>query len=130
MIASATTHGALAAQAMTTARIAEAIGRSGPRISRPRMFLIVAAIGGILMLRALSQVVAMGLAADGARDRMELAAKLDPGSYRIHIALAQSSRRAGRPHTGHVVFTNSGTCASGESPRPVNCVIFGNSTGS
>jgi len=41
-------------------------------------------------------VVAMGIAADGGRDRMELAARLDPGSYRIHIALAQEWRRAGR----------------------------------
>ncbi len=39
------------------------------------------------------------------------------------------SRRAGRPHVGHVVFTHSGTCASGESPRPVNSVTVGSTTG-
>jgi hypothetical protein len=58
--------------------------------------LAVAAVGSLLALRALSQVVAMGVAAGGERDRMELAARLDPASYRIHIALAQDWRRAGR----------------------------------
>ena len=45
----------------------------------------------------------MGIAADGGRDRMELAARLDPGSYRIHIALAQEWRAARpvRPGTDH-----------------------------
>jgi O-antigen ligase len=61
-----------------------------------RVLLAVAAIGGVVVLRALSQVVAMTIAADGGRDSMELAARLDPGSYRIHIALAQEWRRAGR----------------------------------
>ena len=40
------------------------------------------------------------------------------------------SRRAGPPHVGHVAFTNSGTCASGESPLPLNSWIFGSTTGS
>ena len=61
-----------------------------------RVVHAVAAVGGILALRALAQVIAMGIAADGKRDRMELAARVDPGSYRIHIALAQEWRRAGR----------------------------------
>jgi O-antigen ligase len=61
-----------------------------------RIVLAVAAVGGILALRALTQVIAMGIAAGGERDRMELAARVDPGSYRIHIALAQGWRRAGR----------------------------------
>ncbi len=61
-----------------------------------RAVLTVAALGGILALRAVTQVVAMGIAADGGRVRMELAARLDPGNYRIHIALAQEWRRAGR----------------------------------
>jgi hypothetical protein len=56
----------------------------------------VAVIGGILTLRSLSQVVAMGIAAGGERNRMELAARLDPASYRVHITLAQDWRRAGR----------------------------------
>ena len=69
---------------------------SPPPAARRRIVLAVAAIGGVLTLRALSQVVAMGIAAGGERDRMELAARLDPASYRIHIALAQDWRRAGR----------------------------------
>ncbi len=40
------------------------------------------------------------------------------------------SRRAGPPHFGHATLTNSGTFASGESPRPVNSATFGSSTGS
>ena len=36
------------------------------------------------------------------------------------MSIVSVSRRAGPPHFGHVTFTNSGTCASGESPRPVN----------
>ena len=46
------------------------------------------------------------------------------------MSIVSVSRRAGPPHFGHVTLTNSGTCASGESPRPVNCAIFGSSTGS
>ena len=34
------------------------------------------------------------------------------------MSIVSVSRRAGPPHFGHVTFTNSGTCASGESPRP------------
>jgi hypothetical protein len=67
-----------------------------PPATHRRVMLPVAVMGGILVLRALAQVVAMGVAEDGTRDRMALAARLDPGSYRIHIALAQSWRRAGR----------------------------------
>jgi O-antigen ligase len=70
--------------------------QSPPPAARRRIVLAVAAIGGVLTLRALSQVVAMGIAAGGERNRMELAARLDPASYRIHIALAQDWRRAGR----------------------------------
>jgi O-antigen ligase len=64
--------------------------------ARRRVALAVALIGGMLTVRALSQVVAMGIAAGGQRNRMELAARLDPASYRIHIALAEDWRRAGR----------------------------------
>ncbi|HEU4524052.1 MAG TPA: O-antigen ligase family protein, partial [Gemmatimonadales bacterium] len=84
---------AIGAMASTARPIREL---SPPPAAHRRIMLSVAAIGGILVLRALSQVIAMAVAADGARDRMELAAHLDPGSYRIHIALAQSWRRAGR----------------------------------
>ena len=46
-----------------------------------------------------------------------------------NVSIVSVSRRAGPPQSGHVVLTNSGTCASGESPRPLNSVIFGSSTG-
>ena len=46
-----------------------------------------------------------------------------------NVSIVSVSRRAGPPHVGHVTLTNSGTCASGESPRPVNCVTIGSSHG-
>ena len=45
-----------------------------------------------------------------------------------NVSIVSVSRRAGPPHAGHVTLTNSGTCASGESPWPVNVVTCG-STG-
>ena len=64
--------------------------------TRRRLTIGAAVIGGALVLRALAQVAAMAIAADGGRDALERAALVDPGSYRIHIALAQDWRRAGR----------------------------------
>jgi len=60
-------------------------------------------IGGMLILRSTAQVVAMGLSDGGTRRDMELAARIDPGSYRIHMVLAQQYRAArrcdlARPH--------------------------------
>src|SRR3954454_16539813 len=46
-----------------------------------------------------------------------------------NVSIVSVSRRAGPPHVGQVVFTHSGTCANGESPRPVNVAMCGNSTG-
>src|SRR5256714_11002395 len=40
------------------------------------------------------------------------------------------SRFAGPPHFGQLVSTNSGSCASGDPPRPVNCASRGSTTGS
>ena len=48
----------------------------------------------------------------------------------MNVSIVSVSRRAGPPHFGQVTLTNSGTCASGESPRPVNSVTFGSRTGS
>src|SRR4030088_2134054 len=47
-----------------------------------------------------------------------------------NVSIVSVSRRAGPPHTGHVVCTNAGTCASGESPFPVKVVTLGSTTGS
>ena len=65
-------------------------------LARRRVVIAVAVIGGLLLARSLAQVTAMALATKGDRERMELAARVDPGSYRIHIGLAQAWRRAGR----------------------------------
>jgi O-antigen ligase len=65
-------------------------------IVRRRLGLAVATVGGVLMVYALAQVAAMATAADGRRERLEVAARMDPGSYRIQIALAREWRRAGR----------------------------------
>ncbi|MNC87823.1 hypothetical protein D3C83_35830 [compost metagenome] len=46
------------------------------------------------------------------------------------MSIVSVSRRAGWPQRGQRTFTNSGTWASGESPRPVNSATFGSSTGS
>ena len=64
--------------------------------TRRRAGIAIGVIGAMLLARTLTQVGAMALAADGSRERLELAARLDPGSYRLHIALAQEWRRAGR----------------------------------
>jgi O-antigen ligase len=84
-----TTIGALA----STARPIRELSLTPP-VHR-RVLLAVAVLGGVLVVRSLAQVVAMAAAAEG-RGGMELAARLDPGSYRIQIALAQEWRRAGR----------------------------------
>ena len=46
-----------------------------------------------------------------------------------NVSIVSVSRRAGPPHVGHLTLTNSGTWASGESPRPVKVVTFGSATG-
>jgi O-antigen ligase len=63
---------------------------------RRRLMLGVAIIGGLLLAQSVSQVAAMALADGGRREALELAAKVDPGSYRIHMLLAERWRAAGR----------------------------------
>jgi O-antigen ligase len=65
-------------------------------IARRRLKIAVAVVGAGLLMHSLSQVTAMALADDGSRAALELAAKVDPGSYRIHMRLAQQWRAAGR----------------------------------
>jgi len=45
------------------------------------------------------------------------------------VSIVSVSRRAGPPHFGQVVFTNSGELASGDSPSPVNVTFDGRRTG-
>ncbi|MGH7579161.1 MAG: hypothetical protein ACREM9_03250, partial [Gemmatimonadales bacterium] len=56
----------------------------------------VAVVGALLLAQSLSPVAAMVVASGGRREAMEAAARLDPGSYRIHIRLARQWRAAGR----------------------------------
>jgi O-antigen ligase len=92
-----TTLGALA----STARPVREWGLTVRR--RRALQAVVAALGGVLMLRSAAQVVAMGLSDGGTRRQMELASRIDPGSYRIHMVLAQQYRATrrcdlARPH--------------------------------
>jgi O-antigen ligase len=64
--------------------------------ARRRSLLAIGAAGGLLIAYSLAQVVAMALASGGTRAALERAALVDPGSYRIRIALAREWRRAGR----------------------------------
>ncbi len=71
--------------------------------SRRALQALVTIVGGALILRSTAQVVAMALSDGGTRRQMELAATIDPGSYRIHMVLAQEYRAArrcdlARPH--------------------------------
>ena len=66
------------------------------RRARRGMLIAVAVIGVPFVARGTAQAVAMGLYTNGERGTRELAAKLDPGSYRIHMLLGQAWARAGR----------------------------------
>jgi O-antigen ligase len=85
-----TTVGALATSARPIGDIALTPAR------RHALVGVVAAVGGLLILRSSAQVVAMGLSDGGTRRQMELASAIDPGSYRIHMVLAQQYRAARR----------------------------------
>ncbi|HUQ15832.1 MAG TPA: O-antigen ligase family protein [Gemmatimonadales bacterium] len=65
-------------------------------LGRRRLTVAVAAVGGVLLIHSFSQVAALAISDGGSREALELAAKVDPGSYRIHMRLAQQWRAAGR----------------------------------
>jgi hypothetical protein len=65
-------------------------------LARRRLTIAVAAVGGVLLIHSLLQVTAIVASNDGRREALELAAKMDPGSYRLHMLLAQRWRAAGR----------------------------------
>jgi hypothetical protein len=66
------------------------------RDSRRYLILAAAALGALFLWRSSAQVVAMSLFSRGERTAMERASRVDPGSYRIHMLLAQSWRASGR----------------------------------
>jgi len=65
-------------------------------LARRRLTVAVAVVGGVLLIHSLSQVTAIVVSDGGTRKALELAAKVDPGSYRLHMRLAQEWRAAGR----------------------------------
>lgn len=67
-----------------------------PRHIRRRLLVAGAVVTAAFVLRSAAQVGAMWVFDPKDRSAMELAARLDPGSYRIHMLLGQSWRRAGQ----------------------------------
>lgn len=62
-----------------------------PWILRPVVIAAAAGIGALAVVRSYSQLSAMALFNNGTRaTQLERASALDPGSYRIHVRLAQS----------------------------------------
>jgi O-antigen ligase len=66
------------------------------RSSRRCLVVAAVAVGVLFLCRSSAQVLAMGLFSRGERTAMERASRVDPGSYRIHMLLAQTWRAAGR----------------------------------
>lgn len=86
-----TTIGALASSARPVREI-----RLTP-VLRRRVLLGVGLVGGLLLLRAAAQTTAMAVFSEArGRQGQEIAARIDPGSYRIHMLLAQAWRAGGR----------------------------------
>jgi hypothetical protein len=55
-----------------------------------------ALVGALFICRSAAQMAAMGLYSSGKRDAMELASRVDPGSYRIQMLLGKSWLERGR----------------------------------
>jgi O-antigen ligase len=66
--------------------------------SRSRRALMIGAalIGALFICRSAAQMAAMALYSSGKRDAMELASRVDPGSYRIQMLLGKSWLERGR----------------------------------
>ncbi len=68
-----------------------------PARQRRRLLLAVGVVGGLFLLRSAGQTVAMAVFATAERrPAQELAARLDPGSSRIRMLLAQAWRASSR----------------------------------
>jgi hypothetical protein len=67
-----------------------------PSPLRRRVLLAGGALAGLFVLHSAAQMIAMAVFDGKRRDRMELAARFDPGSYRIHMLAARSWRAAGQ----------------------------------
>lgn len=77
--------------------------------------VLVALAAAASAARSTAQVVAMGLYATSSRAAdLRLASQLDPGSYRIHLRLAQSGTRKARCEhatAAHELYPNAGQAA-------------------
>jgi O-antigen ligase len=86
-----------------------------PWLKRAPLLLGVAVLGGLAVVRSAAQLSAMDAFSGATRTAtLERAASLDPGSYRIHLRLAQGYARRGnctrvRSHAGaaHALFPNA-----------------------
>jgi hypothetical protein len=67
-----------------------------PTSRRVAAMLLVAILGGLAIARSSTQLAAMEVFESNTRaSRVERAAELDPGSYRIHLRLAESYAKRG-----------------------------------
>jgi hypothetical protein len=86
-----------------------------PTTQRVAAMLLVAILGGLAIVRSSTQLAAMSAFESSTRaSRIERAAELDPGSYRIHMRLAEAYARRGscanvRVHAGmaRALFPNA-----------------------
>ena len=86
-----------------------------PTSQRIAAMLLVAILGGLAIARSSTQLAAMAVFESSTRaSRVERAAELDPGSYRIHLRLAESYAKRGscanvRRHAGlaRALFPNA-----------------------
>lgn len=85
-----TTIGALASTARPVREIPLTSG------SRRQLLIGAGIIGTLFLFRSTAQTAAMGLYSTGNRGAMELASRLDPGSYRIHMLLGLTWMESGR----------------------------------
>ena len=98
------------------AAVARANDRSTlPTSRRMAAMLLVTLLGGLAIARSSTQLAAMAVYESSTRaSRVERAAELDPGSYRIHLRLAEAYARRGscanvRVHAGaaRALFPNA-----------------------
>jgi hypothetical protein len=74
-------------------------------------------LAGAAALRSAGQVGAMALyAADGGREALERAARLDPGNYRVHLRLVRyygrdRARRCAHAKAAHALFPHAAEAA-------------------
>lgn len=76
----------------------------GPRALRGGALLLLALLAGLSALRSAGQLASMAIfAGDPGRDRLELAARLDPGNYRVRLQLARSYGRRSERRCEHAL---------------------------